>query len=64
MTRRTLALVALATLTTGLLTACTRTEDTTFNDPGFRTARPTPVQSAPMTVPFPSRPDTPTPTAG
>ena len=64
MPRRTLALVTLATLTTGLLTACTRTEDKPYTDPGFRTTRPTPVQSAPMTVPYPSRPDTPSPAVG
>ena len=64
MPRRTLVLVAFASVTIGLLTACTRTEDKPYTDPGFRTTRPTPVQSAPMTVPYPSRVDTPRPTAG
>ena len=58
MPRRTLALLAVATLTTGLLTACERTEDVPFRD-GLRTTSPTPVPSAPITVPYPARTDGP-----
>jgi hypothetical protein len=57
MARRTLALLALAALTAGGLAACQRSEDSTFTDPGLRSVTPSPVVSAPLTVPFPTRQD-------
>ncbi len=56
MSRRTLAVVALATMLGGSLAGCSRTEDKPFTD-GFSTTTPTAVPSAPMTVPFPVRED-------
>ncbi|MDQ1703310.1 MAG: hypothetical protein QOF57_2562 [Frankiaceae bacterium] len=56
MSRRTLAVVALATVLSGSLVGCSRSEDKPFTD-GFSTTSPTPVPSAPMTVPFPSNQD-------
>jgi len=56
MSRRTLAVVALATVLSGSLVGCSRTEDKPFSD-GFATTTPTPVPSAPMTVPFPAQED-------
>ena len=56
MSRRTLAVVALATVLGGSLAGCTRTEDKPYTD-GFSTTTPTAVPSAPMTVPFPANED-------
>jgi hypothetical protein len=64
MARRMLALLAVATLTAGGLAACQRSEDSSFTDPGFRTVTPTPVVSAPLTVPFPTGEDNATQGSG
>ena len=55
MSRRTLALFAVATVAIGVLTGCSRTEDSTY--PEFPRVGPTPVNSAPMVVPYPARED-------
>ena len=59
MSRRTLAAGTAAVLAAALLSACslTRTEDTTFSDPGLKSATPSAVPYAPMTVPFPTPQD-------
>lgn len=57
MSRRTLAVVAAAALTVGALAGCSRSEDTTFTPAEGNFLQPTPVEDAPLTVPYPDRQD-------
>jgi len=55
MTRRTLGILATAVLAAGLLSACNRSEHKGYNE--MPNVLPSPVTSAPMVAPFPTRQD-------